>query len=109
MAPVCFGSVLNGVGVENFGRFLVFGSDGSSEKGSLCLRTLRDKGVWTRFLAKRFRQFWFPVLFLGLPENFKLEGKSSWWTFRIFFIFFCSGAGEREEVSEEVAGGAGFN
>ena len=28
----------------------------------------------------------------------------AWWTFRIFFIFFCSGAGEREEASEEVAG-----
>ena len=26
------------------------------------------------------------------------------WTFRIFFIFFCSGAQEREEASEEVAG-----
>ena len=29
--------------------------------------------------------------------------------FRIFFIFFCSGAGEREEVSEKVAGGPVFN
>ena len=26
----------------------------------------------------------------------------------IFFFFFCSGAGEREEASEEVAVGAGF-
>ena len=25
------------------------------------------------------------------------------------FKFFCSGAGEMEEASEEVAGGAGFN
>ena len=24
----------------------------------------------------------------------------------IFYLFFCSGAGEREEASEEVAGGA---
>ena len=32
----------------------------------------------------------------------------SWWTFRIFFIFFCPGVGEKEEA-EEVAGGVGFN
>ena len=32
-----------------------------------------------------------------------------WWTFRIFFFFFfCSGAGDKEEASEEVAGGVGF-
>ena len=29
--------------------------------------------------------------------------------FGYFLFFFCSGAGEREEVSEEVAGGVGFN
>ena len=29
----------------------------------------------------------------------------SWWTFRIFSILAVRGAGEREEVSKEVAGG----
>ena len=30
------------------------------------------------------------------------RGNLTWWTFRIFFIFFCSGARERGEESEEV-------
>ena len=32
----------------------------------------------------------------------------SWWTFRIFLIFFCSGARKRGEESEEVAGAPVF-
>ena len=40
-----------------------------------------------------------------VKEEFQ-RNSYSWWTFRIFFILFSSEAGEREEVSEEVARGS---
>ena len=44
----------------------------------------------------------------GILKKQGKEGQGTWWTFRIFFIFFCSGARERGEASEEVAGAAVF-
>ena len=41
-----------------------------------------------------------------LPAG-RADNSSSWWTFRIFLIFFSvRGAGEKEEASKEAAGGS---
>ena len=46
----------------------------------------------------------FPISFLGRA----FVKTSTWWTFQIFFIFFCSGRGEGESEAPGGAGGSVF-
>ena len=60
-----------------------------------------------RFLGKRFRRFRFPVPVRFLGQSSKLK-TVSWWTFKIFFYFFCSGEGKGESRATGRGGGRFF-